>query len=168
MALSPKTGSFRISKELHFRGCNHGKQHVSLPHGKGRRALLQGEECWEGSSRQNPRLFLFYCPVTKSCPTLCYPMDSRMPGFPVLHSLPEFAQIHVSDAIQPSVVPFSSCLQSFPASGSFPVSWLFASGGQGIEASASASVIRVDIQDGSLPGKKRYFFFLSFCSCHRT
>ena len=40
-----------------------------------------------------------------------------------------------------SVVPFSSCPQSSPASGSFPVSWLFASGGQRIGASASASVL---------------------------
>ena len=39
--------------------------------------------------------------------------------------------------ISSSVVPFSSCLQSFPASGSFPVSWLFTSGGQSIGASAS-------------------------------
>ena len=39
-----------------------------------------------------------------------------------------------------SVVPFSSCLQSFPASGSFLMSWLFASGGQRIGASAPASV----------------------------
>ena len=39
-----------------------------------------------------------------------------------------------------SVVPFSSCLQFFPASGSFPVSWLFESGGQRIGISASASV----------------------------
>ena len=37
------------------------------------------------------------------------------------------------------VVPFSSCLQSFPASGSFPVSWLFTSGGQSIGASAFSS-----------------------------
>ena len=42
--------------------------------------------------------------------------------------------------ISSSVVPFSSCLQSFPASGSFPVSWLFPSGGWSIGASASASV----------------------------
>ena len=46
-----------------------------------------------------------------------------------------------------SVVPFSSCLQSFPASGSFPMSQLFASGGQGIGASASASVLLMNIQD---------------------
>ena len=45
-----------------------------------------------------------------------------------------------------SVIPFSSCLQSFPASGSFPVSQFFVSGGQSIEASASASVLPVNIQ----------------------
>ena len=43
--------------------------------------------------------------------------------------------------------PFSSCLQSFSASGSFPISWLFASGGQSIGVSASASVLPVNIQD---------------------
>ena len=42
--------------------------------------------------------------------------------------------------------PFSSCLQSFPASGSFPVSQFFTSGGQSIEASASASVLSMNIQ----------------------
>ena len=45
-----------------------------------------------------------------------------------------------------SVVPFSSCLQSFSASGSFTVSWLFASGGQSIGASASASVLPMNVQ----------------------
>ena len=45
-----------------------------------------------------------------------------------------------------SVVPFSSCLQSLPASGSFPMSHLFASGHQSIGASASASVLRMSIQ----------------------
>ena len=49
--------------------------------------------------------------------------------------------------ISSSVVPFSSCLQSFPASGSFPRSQLFASGGQSIGASASASVLPMNIQD---------------------
>jgi len=47
----------------------------------------------------------YYCSVTKSCPTLCDPMDYNTPGFPVLHYLLEFAQtlIHqVSDAILPS------------------------------------------------------------------
>ena len=48
--------------------------------------------------------------------------------------------------ISSSVVPFSSCSQSFPASGSFPVSRLFASGGQSTRVSASASVLPINIQ----------------------
>ena len=49
--------------------------------------------------------------------------------------------------ISPSVVPFSSCPQSFPKSGSFPVSWLFPSGGQSIGASASASVLPMNFRE---------------------
>ena len=45
-----------------------------------------------------------------------------------------------------SVIPFSSCLQPFSTSESFPTSWLFASGGQSIAASASASVLQMNIQ----------------------
>ena len=83
-----------------------------------------------------------FCSVTKKCPTLCSPMDCNMPGFPVLHYLLELAQTHVHwlrDAIQ---TPHPLCrllllLQSFPASCSFPMSQLFASGGQSIGASAS-------------------------------
>ena len=48
--------------------------------------------------------------------------------------------------------PFSSCLQSFPASGSFPMSWPFASGGQSIGASALASVLPTNIQGWFLLG----------------
>ena len=57
----------------------------------------------------------------------------------------------VSDVIQPSssAVPFSSCPQSFPASGSFPMSQLFASGGQSIGVWASTSVLPMNIQDWS-------------------
>ena len=77
--------------------------------------------------------------------TLCNPMDCSMPGFPVHHQLPELTQTHVhrvSDAIQPSssVVPCSSHLQSFPASGSFQMSHFFTSGGQSIGVSASTSL----------------------------
>ena len=66
-------------------------------------------------------------------------MDCSMPGLPVHRQLPELAQIHVhwvGDAIQPvipsnqSADPFSSSPQSFPASGSLPMSQFFASGGQ--------------------------------------
>ena len=69
------------------------------------------------------------------------PWTAATPGFPVLHHLLEFAQTHVH-----WVISFSTCPQSFPASGSFPMSWLFASGGQSIGASASASVLPMYIQ----------------------
>ena len=82
-----------------------------------------------------------------SCVQLCSPMDCSMPGVPVLHYLPEFAQTHNNPTILSSVAPFSACPQSFPASGSFPKSWLFASGVQSIEATASASVLSMNIQD---------------------
>ena len=91
------------------------------------------------------------CSVTKLCPTLHDPMNRSTPSFPVLHYVPEFAQTHVhwvGDVIQPShplSFLFSSCLPSFPVSGSFPMSLLFPSGGQSIRASASASVIPVNI-----------------------
>ena len=85
---------------------------------------------------------------------LCDPMDCSTPGFPVHHQLQEFVQTHVhrvSDAIHPSIsssiIPFSSCLQSFPASGSFPMSQLFISGCQSTGVSALASVLPMNIQD---------------------
>ena len=87
------------------------------------------------------------CSVTQLCPTLHTPMDCSTPGFPVLHHLLELCSnsCPLSWGCHPagssSVVPFSSCLQSFPASGSFLKSQLFTSGGQSIGASASASVL---------------------------
>ena len=90
---------------------------------------------------------VYFSSATQSYLTLCDPRDCSIPGFCVHHQLLELAPTHVqrvSDAIQPSssVVPFSSCLQSFPASGSFPTSQLFVSGSQSIRASASASVLQ--------------------------
>ena len=59
------------------------------------------------------------------------------------------------------VIPFSSCLHSFPASGSFPVSWFFTSGGQSIGASATASVLSVNIHSGFPLGLTSLISFLS-------
>ena len=91
--------------------------------------------------------------VAQSCPTLCHPMDGSTPGLPVHHHPPEFTQTHSSrwchPAISSSVVPFSSCPQSFPASGSFLMSQLFAWGGQSIGISASALVLPMNTQDWS-------------------
>ena len=93
--------------------------------------------------------------VAQSWPTLCDPMNHSTPGLPVHHQFPESTQTHVqrvSEAIQPShplSFPFSSCPQSLPASGSFPISQLFAWGGQSIGVSASASVLPMKTQDWS-------------------
>ena len=92
--------------------------------------------------------------VAQSCPTLCDPLNCSTAGLPVHHQLPEFTQTHVhrvGDAIQPShpVVPFSSCHQSLPASGSFPMSQLFAWGGQSTGVSALASFLPKKSQDWS-------------------
>ena len=74
------------------------------------------------------------CSVAKSCPALWDHMDWSTPGFPVLQSpgvcsssCPSSWWCH--STISSSVIPFSSCLPSFPASESFPMSRLFASGG---------------------------------------
>ena len=80
-------------------------------------------------------------------------MNCSTQGFPIHHQLVEFTQTHVhwvGDTTEPSVIPFSSCLQSCPASGSFPMNQFFISGGYSIGASASASVLPMNIQD-SLP-----------------
>ena len=88
-----------------------------------------------------------------SCVWLCDSRDCNTSGFPVLHYLMEFvAQTHVhrfDDAIQSShsVTYFSSCPQSFLASGSFPMRQLFASGSQSSRASASATVLPMNIRD---------------------
>ena len=85
------------------------------------------------------------CLFAKLCPTLCNPTDCSTAGFPVSlflgvcsNSCPlsQWCYLIIS-----SSVTLFSCPQSFPASGSFPMSQFFASGGQSIAASASASVL---------------------------
>ena len=110
-----------------------------------KRTLLLEGKLWQTSVQ--------FSSVAQLCPTLCDPTDCSMPGLPVHHQLLEFTQTHVhwvSDAIQPitsSFFPLFSCPQSFPASGSFLMSQFFASGGQSIGISASASVLPMKIQD---------------------
>ena len=126
---------------------------VACPHSTGNRSSHTYDLCGSLS------VYLFIClssisfqfsSVAHLCPTLCDPMDCSMPGLPLHHELPEFTQTHaygVCDVISSSVFPFSSHLQSFPASGSFQMSQFFASGGQSIRVAASASVLPVNIQD---------------------
>ena len=103
----------------------------------------------------SPLLSLFssvqFSSLAQSCPTLCDPMNRSMPGLAVHHQLPEFTQTHAhqaGDAIQPSQ-PLSSPSPPAPASGSFPVSQLFAWSGQSTGVSASTSVLPMNTQDWS-------------------
>ena len=81
------------------------------------------------------------------------PMNRSTPGLPVHHQLLESTQTHCPSsrwchtAISSSVDPVSSCLQFFPASGSFQMSQFFTSGGQRTGVSASTSVLPVNTQD---------------------
>ena len=119
---------------------------ASLPMGFSR------QEYWSGL----PLPSLFSCLVMSNSLQLHelqhtrLPSPSRSPGI-CSNSCPWNQWCHLT--ISSSVIPFSSCSQSLPASGSFPVSLLFASGGQSIGASASASVLL--LQEGRpLPGPK--------------
>jgi len=83
--------------------------------------------------------------VAQSCPTLCNPMDCSMTGFPPIINYQCLLNLMSIE----SVMPYSHLilchplllLQSFPASGSFPMSQFFESGGHSIGVSASASVL---------------------------
>ena len=85
--------------------------------------------------------------ITQLCLTLCNPMNCSTPGLPVHQQLPEFTQNSrplspwCHPAISSSVIPFSSCPQSLPASEPFPMSQLFAWGGQSTGVSALASFL---------------------------
>ena len=92
--------------------------------------------------------------IIQSCPTLCDPMNCSTPGLPVHRQHPELTQLISITSVMPSnhlilCCPFSSCLQSFPASGSFAVNQFFASHGQSIGVSASTSVPPMNTQDWS-------------------
>ena len=100
---------------------------------------LSGKDVWESSLLMEKRVWVQFSSVAQSCLTLCNPMDCSMQGLPVHHQLPELTQTQfhwIGDAIQlpSSVISFSSHLQYFLASGSFPVSQFFTSGGQSIES----------------------------------
>ena len=112
--------------------------------GEVRHSVLQGI-WWDRSLHQ-------FSSVTQSCSTHCNLMDSSMPGLPVHHQLSDFTHScplswWCQPTISSSVTPFSSCLQSFPESWSFPISQLFASGGQSIGVSASTLVLPKNSQD---------------------
>ena len=104
-----------------------------------------------GRLRRDLSCLTSYHSVTQLCLTLCSPMDCSTLGFPCPSPIPGACSNSCPlswwchPTISSSVVPFSH-LQSFPASGSFPVSQLFSSGGQGIGGSYYISVFPMNIQ----------------------
>ena len=85
------------------------------------------------------------CSVTQYCLNFCNPIDFSMPGFPVLHRLPELAQTHihwVGDAMQPSCPPVFSLSQSrvFPNESALCIKW------SSIGTSTSASLLPMNSQ----------------------
>ena len=118
--------------------------------GVGSHFLFQGIFPTQGS---NPRLLLsvqFGCSVVSDSLRPHGLQHTRPPcpsPTPGVHPNPCPSSCWCHPTVSSSVIPFSSCLQCFPASGSFPMSQLLTSGDQNIEVSASASVLPMNIQD---------------------
>ena len=102
-------------------------------------ALLLAEVTWDHSVQSLRRTWLFVTPWTAARQASLSITNSR--------SLVKHMSTVCHPTISPSVVPSSSCLQSYPASGSFQMSQFFVSGGHSIGVSASASVLLMNIQD---------------------
>ena len=101
---------------------------------------LPGQRSWVGCSPVQ-----FSCSVVTPWTAACQTSLSIINSQSLLRLMP--IESVMPSNLSPSVVPFSSHLQSSPASGSFPVSQLFTPGGQSIGASSSASVLPTNIQD---------------------
>ena len=126
---------------------------------------MQLKWCGEGIYSTKYLHSVQFSSVAQSCPTL-WPHGLQHARLPCPSQLLEFTQTHVhwvSDAIHPShpVVPFYSCPQTLPAWGSFPMSQLFAWGGQSIGVSASASALPMNTQDWSPLGWTGWISLLS-------
>ena len=113
--------------------------------------LIQGPFCrvLRKNTSQQWGIIQFFSSVTQSCLTLWTAAHQASLSITNSRSLLKLMSI---ESVMPSnhlsfVIPSSSCLQSFPASGSFQKSQFFASGGQSIGVSASASVLPMNIQD---------------------
>ena len=97
--------------------------------------------------------FSQFSSIAQSCPTPCKSHGLHHTRLPCPSSIPRVCSNSCPlsrwchPTISSSAVPFSSCLQSLPASGSFQISQFFTSGGQSIGVSASASILTMNIQD---------------------
>ena len=103
----------------------------------------RGWDGWMASQLARVCVCVCVCSVTQYCLILCDPMTCSMPGFPVHPCLLKF----MSTELVMHPIISSSCLQPFPATGSFQMSQFSPSGGQSIRVAALASVVPMNIQD---------------------
>ena len=109
----------KMTIEIYHKQLVKGEVDAFLPLKKNRQEGMEELSAWNWTVQ--------FSSVAQSCLTLCDPMDCSMPGLPIHHQLPELTQTRPSSrwchpTISSSVFPFYSCLQSFLASGSFPMS----------------------------------------------
>ena len=95
--------------------------------------------------------FFQFSPVAQSCLTLCYPMTAACQASLSITNSQILLRLLSIESVMPSIsssiILFSSCLQFFPGTESFPMSQFFALGGQSIGVSASTSVLPMNTQD---------------------
>ena len=125
---------------------------IHLPLGTDLILVIRGKNLWLEVQWTNTPEEVQFSSVMQLCPTLWSDglQDTRSPcpsPTPGVYSNSSPLIQWWQPTISSSVIPFSSCLQSFPASVSFQMSQLFASGGQSIGDSASASVLPMNIHD---------------------
>ena len=116
-------------------------------------------DIWEIHSVQFSRSVMSNCLWPHESQHARPPCPSQTPGV-YSNSCPLSRWWH--PAISSSVIPFSSCPQSLPASGSFPMSQLFAWGGQSVGVSASASILPMNTQDLSPLGWTGWIYLQCF------
>ena len=109
---------------------------------------------------------LCFCLVAKLYLTLCHPVNCSMPGSPVFHCLQGLLKLMSIELMMPSnhlilCHPLLLLPLIFHSIRVFPTSWLFPSGGQSIGASASASVLSMNIQGWFPLGLTGFIFLLS-------
>ena len=131
----------QLQKAFHKRHDNGENPQESIRHHEGNRNHSCGEMSFHSAQFSHSVLSDSLWPHELQHARLSCPSPS--PGA-CSNSCPSSQWCHPT--ISSSVTPFSSCLQSFPASGSFPMNWLLASGDQSIGASASALVLPMNIQ----------------------
>ena len=103
-----------------------------------------------GKLRSSPAKADCYCLVTQLCCLFATPWTAARQASLSSTLSQSLLRLMSIESMMPSssssVIPFYSCLESFPASGSFPMLWFFTSGGQSFGAASSASVLPVNIQ----------------------